>query len=115
MQIYMKLSQNDIDKLSVSIENARAARGLNYSQLAEISNVNQGQISRICHGKFKTISQNVMQICNTLGVSLVPHFEKNTDIETQDLPRLVGQITNGSSEIERKLARLLSALKEFSH
>lgn len=115
MQIYMKLSQNDIANLSASIEKARSLYGINYSQLAEKSCVNQGQVSRICRGKFKSVSQNVMQICNFLGVSLTPLFEKHAANETRDLPKLVGEITNGSPEIEQKLARLLGALKEFSH
>ncbi len=56
-----------------------------------------------------------MQICNFLDVSLTPLFEKHAVNEARDLPKLVGEITNGSPEIEQKLARLLGALKEFSH
>ncbi len=53
------------------IRRHRAKSPLSNSELAAIAEVDPGQTSRILDGKFRTLSGNVLRICNALGVD--PH------------------------------------------
>lgn len=108
MQISMKLKPKDIESLANRIEAKRLALGYSYSAIARISAVNQGQVSRICRGQFKTASGNVMQICMTLGVDV------KLD-EPADLSRIREAVLNlwdGTSVDAERITRLLSVVNE---
>lgn len=102
----MKLKPRDIETLASRIEARRVALGYNYSDIARLSGVNQGQVSRICRGQFKTRSSNVMQICMILRV-------ETGAVEPPDLVRLrdaVLDLWDGSSVDADRIARLLGAV-----
>lgn len=42
----------------------------NYSQVGEKLGVHASQVSRICRGEFRTLSQNVVRVCSTLSLSI---------------------------------------------
>ncbi|MER9504701.1 helix-turn-helix domain-containing protein [Mesorhizobium sp. M0579] len=55
------------------IAKRREKSGFSTSQLASLAGVDPGQTSRILDGQFRTISGNVLRICNALGFD--PHTE----------------------------------------
>lgn len=104
----MKLKQKEIDALSSRIERSRLAKELTYSAIARETGVNQGQVSRICRGKFKTKSSNVMQICILLNVDA-------EDDESADVTRIkdaVMKLWDGTSADADRITRLLAAVSE---
>ena len=104
----MKLKPKDIEALANRIESKRMALGFNYSDVARITGVNQGQVSRICRGLFKTTGGNVMQICMSLGVDL-------TQEGSSDLVRLrdaVLDLWDGTSVDADRITRLLGIVGE---
>ena len=70
MQRCMKIDSPSRGKLVAAIQERVAASGLSYSEIARVSEVDVGQVSRICRGQFKTVSQNVVQICKALGLTM---------------------------------------------
>ncbi|WP_017996756.1 helix-turn-helix domain-containing protein [Rhizobium leguminosarum] len=104
----MKLKPEDIESLANRIEAKRLASGYSYSDIARISAVNQGQVSRICRGQFKTASGNVMQICMMLGV------DAKLD-EPADFVRIQEAVLNlwdGTSVDAERITRLLGVVNE---
>jgi hypothetical protein len=67
----MKPSRDEREKLVDMIRQQRAKLSLTNAQLALIADVDPGQTSRIVEGKFRTLSGNVLRICNVLGVDPV--------------------------------------------
>lgn len=68
MQICMKLASESKRALVDEIRDQMSARRLSASDLASISGVNQGQVSRILAQDFTAVSHNVLQICIELGI-----------------------------------------------
>jgi predicted XRE-type DNA-binding protein len=71
MQISMKLASESKRVLVTEIRSRMEARRLNTSTMAQACRVDQSQISRVLAGDFKSISQNIMQICIHLGIDPV--------------------------------------------
>jgi len=67
----MKPNLSERENLAGRIRQALEKSALSNSELAALALVDPGQTSRIVDGKFRTLSGNVMQICNVLGVD--PH------------------------------------------
>lgn len=105
----MKLKLKDIDSLAARIEEKRTVLGYSYSELARLSRVNQGQVSRICRGQFKTFSGNVMQICMLLGVS---NDEEKDQSDSARIKDAVMSIWDGTAADADKITRLLSVVGE---
>ena len=68
MQICMKLASESKRMLVAEIRGRMEARKLNPTRLAQISGVNQSQISRVLAADFRGFSHNIMQICINLGI-----------------------------------------------
>jgi transcriptional regulator with XRE-family HTH domain len=68
MRICMKLSSDSRRMLVDEMHSQMSARKLSFTRLAQISGVDQSQISRVLAGDFKSVSHNVMQICMNLGI-----------------------------------------------
>src|SRR3546814_3595133 len=77
----MKETEKELWALRGQIAKARADSSLSDAEIAQISRVHPSQVSRICRGSFRTISNNVVQICNVLEVPMqaipVPWIEEN--------------------------------------
>lgn len=69
----MKPNQEEREKLAGLIRRRRAKTALSNAELAAIASVDPGQTSRILDGQFRTVSGNVLRICNALGID--PHGE----------------------------------------
>lgn len=67
----MKPTREERGKLASLIRRHRATSPLSNGELAAIARVDPGQTSRILDGKFRTLSGNVLRICNALGFD--PH------------------------------------------
>lgn len=72
----MKPNREEREKLADLIRQQRGKSALSNNQLAALAGVDPGQTSRILGGQFRTISGNVLRICNVLGVD--PHDETPT-------------------------------------
>lgn len=64
----MKPNQEEREKLAGLIRQRWTKSALSNAQLAVLAGVDPGQTSRILDGQFRTISGNVLRICNVLGV-----------------------------------------------
>ncbi len=69
----MKPNREEREKLAGLIRQQRSKSSLSNSQLAALADVDPGQTSRILDGQFRTVSGNVLRICNALGLD--PHGE----------------------------------------
>ncbi|MAO17796.1 helix-turn-helix transcriptional regulator [Citromicrobium bathyomarinum] len=69
MQICMESTPSELKALKRQIAAAAAREGLSYAKIARICGVHSSQVSRICRGEFRRISQNVLQVCSALGLS----------------------------------------------
>jgi hypothetical protein len=68
MHICMKLASESKRMLVSEIRAQMGARQLRVTHLSLVCGVDQSQISRVLGGDFKSLSHNVMQICNNLGI-----------------------------------------------
>jgi predicted transcriptional regulator len=102
----MKLNPGAQKRLVAAINGRRRKMGLSVSRLAEVSGVEQSQTSRICSGRFSSVSSNVMQICITLGLQPEPHGI----LLSQVLATRLASLWDGSTEDEDKLLKLLDAV-----
>src|SRR3546814_19182577 len=88
MQICMKATEKELEALRGQIAKARADSSLSDAEIAQISRVHPSQVSRICRGSFRTISNNVVQICNVLEVPMqaipVPWIEENNSWRSEE-------------------------------
>src|SRR3546814_2730438 len=117
MQICMKATEKELEALRVQIAKARADSSLSDAELAQISRVHPSQVSRICRGSFRTISNNVVQICNVLEVPMqatpVPWIEENNSWRKLEasVRKLWDNTPEGADRIvrDRKSTRLKSS------
>ena len=58
------------DNLKSKISDRASEIGLTYSELASKTGIHPSQVSRICHGEFKTRSANVLKVCTELGIKV---------------------------------------------
>lgn len=104
----MKLKSHEIETLVTRIESRRLALGYNYSEISRLSGVNQGQVSRICRGHFKTASGNVMQICMILGIEI----QSGEQHDFVRLKEAILGVWDGTSADADRISRLLSVVGE---
>ncbi|MER9302911.1 helix-turn-helix transcriptional regulator [Mesorhizobium sp. M0496] len=104
----MKPSSKQIRDLQKRIFLARTKRNLSYADLAKMARVHASQVSRICAGDFKTLSNNVVQICKMLRVK-VPRLEEEDDMDAEwakahaSLRRIWDETPEGAATIRRVL------------
>jgi hypothetical protein len=120
MQVCMRLQPDQIAELSAKIEQAMGDKPWNFSALAarlpEGSKVHVSQVSRICRGKFRTLSGNVVQVCKALNVSLdgvVSPPPRSTDPLQREIERNALALWDRTPEGADRVVRLLRQLSEF--
>lgn len=87
---------------------------VNYSEIGRKAGVHPSQASRICRGEFKSVSQNVVQICSALGIVIDGFAAAETsDPATAMLIRSVLNVWKGTREDAAKVAELLDGLASF--
>jgi hypothetical protein len=108
MLICMKPTGKQLKALQQRISGKCAKSRLSNADIGRLANVHPSQVGRICAGNFKTISNNVVQICKVLKVK-VPKLdeEANMDIEwakaNASLRRIWDQTPEGAALIRRML------------
>ncbi|WP_414638147.1 helix-turn-helix domain-containing protein [Azospirillum sp.] len=117
MLICMKPTSKQLSDLQARIAEAKVQKGLSWAQIGRIANVHPSQVGRICSGRFKTFSHNVVQVCEALGVS-VPHLEPDTEgvvpewaVAQSSMRRIWDETPEGAKAI----AKLLNAIADLQH
>lgn len=115
MQICMKLSPETTRKLKVDIAAKHAECGLSYSEIGRISQVHTSQVSRICRGKFSTLSHNVVQVCKALGLPMetAAVTARGEDAYARELTSKVLALWDRTPADAERLSRLLGQLAEL--
>ncbi|WP_347302145.1 helix-turn-helix transcriptional regulator [Croceibacterium sp. TMG7-5b_MA50] len=111
----MKPSNKQLELVSDSIAAAYADQKLSNAEIGRIAGVHPSQVGRICSGKFKTFSHNVVQICKALGVK-VPRLEPDageTDPEWAQAQSSMRRVWDETPEGARVIARMLNAVAEL--
>ena len=111
----MKPTSKLLDNLQKNIAEAKARSGLSQAEIGRISRVHPSQVARICSGRFRTLSHNVVQICKALGVS-VPRLEPDVDglpPEWAAAQSSMRRIWDETPEGARTIAKLLNAVADL--
>ena len=111
----MKPDPTSSGKLKSEIRDYHAQSGLSYSEIGRIARVDPSQVSRICRGKFKTLSHNVVQVCRVLGLDLemVKLEAPVDDVFRQRLKNSVLDLWDRTPEDADRLVRLLRQLSDL--
>lgn len=98
-----------------AIQKRVADSGLSYSEIARAADVDVSQVSRICRGQFKTVSQNVVQICKVLGLKTDAPQDGLPSVNThfQRLQRGLNKLWDQTPEDADRLFQLLIQLAEI--
>ena len=114
MHICMQVKPGAITKLQQQLAERSASSGLSYSKIGENSGVHPSQVSRICRGDFKKLSQNVVQICSALGISIEGFIEaERADPAAARLINSVMSVWNRSKKDADRITRFLEQLGEL--
>lgn len=114
MLICMKLSSKQISDLQKRISRAREVKNLSYAEISEIARVHASQVSRICAGDFKTLSNNVVQVCKVLRVKAPKLDEKdNMDVEWAKAHASLRRIWDETPEGAATIRRMLDAIADL--
>jgi len=109
----MKPDSTSIEKLRSDIRRQFDAAGLSYSAIGDAAQVHTSQVSRICRGKFRTVSHNVVQVCKVLGVKIETVRMRNRS----DVEALGGRLQRGVLDVWDRTAtdadRLLRFLRDL--
>ena len=108
----MKANDSTIARLRLEIASAYARRGLTKAEIGRATRVDPGQVSRICRGQFKTISNNVVQICKLLGLKVesVALPPEEASPSWMRLKASMRQIWDQAPEGAERIARLLEEI-----
>lgn len=104
----MKPTSNQLRELHKRISTKYAESKLSKADLGRLANVHPSQAGRICAGDFKTISNNVVQICKVLKVN-VPKVGEEIEMDTEwakanaSLRRIWDHTPEGAAMIRRVL------------
>jgi transcriptional regulator with XRE-family HTH domain len=129
MQISMKPTRKERTDLERTIRQARKRSRLTNAALADLAKVDPSQVSRICRGDFRTISDSVVRICTALKVPITtraaspgvggpsqadetPVAEIRTDAAWARLEKSVRKVWDRTPQGADRLARVLEAAAE---
>ncbi len=114
MLICMKPTSNQLSELHKRISTKYAESKLSKADLGRLANVHPSQVGRICAGHFKTISNNVVQICKVLNVK-VPKVDEeiSMDAEWAKANASLRRIWNHTPEGAAIIRRVLDAIADL--
>lgn len=99
------------------LEASRQEKGLSFSALATLAGVDGGQACRICKGQFRTLSHNVVRICNVLGVRPPEEDLRSSPLKGDiNSERLIAELLatwDHTAEGAERLVDLLSAIRRI--
>ena len=112
----MKATPEALQKFKENLRSARKSSGRTLDEIGILADVHPSQVSRICNGQFKTITQNVMQICKALRVKVPGITVASTRSDTGPAtpwPRLeesLNRLWDGTPEGMERIATLLETV-----
>lgn len=113
MQIHMTVTLKSRRALVAEMTRRRVDLGLSYAEIARRTGVDPAQVNRICKGQFKSLSENVMQICMFLGIP-----EPHRPLTSVDLDRHRRQLEAGVLEMwdrtPQDAERILRLLRQLT-
>ena len=111
----MKPTNEERLDLARRIATARSDSPLSDAEIGRLSGVHPSQVGRICRGGFRTISNNVVQICCALGlpVRVVESSGTPADRSWQKLERSVHEAWDRTPEGAAKLVKILRAVADI--
>lgn len=104
----MKPTIKQLDALQRKIFEQRKKSGLSNAEIGKLAAVHPSQVGRICAGDFKTISNNVVQVCRVLKVR-VPRIAEKDRLDAEwaqanaSLRRIWDHTPQGATVIRRML------------
>lgn len=115
MQIRMNVTLESRRALVVEMTRRRADLGLTYAKIARGTGVDPSQVNRICKGQFKTLSENVMQICIFLGIPEPHRSFTSVDIDRhrRQLEAGVLEMWDRTPQDAERILRLLRQLTDL--
>ena len=115
IKMCMKATADQLAKLKERITEAVLKRRLSQHEISQLGQVHPSQVSRICRGEFKTLSNNVMQICNILELELetiaMPATE--LDVSWSRLEASLRKIWDNTPAGADKVVRMLDAIRKL--
>jgi hypothetical protein len=107
----------DTASLANRLQTAREKKCLSYAALGRLSGVDAAQAFRVCRGEFRTLSHNVMKICNALDVGPFTDDARSREpVGGQDSKRLVNELMatwDHTAAGADRLLRLLTAIRQI--
>lgn len=115
MLICMKLSTLEIGDLKMRIRERYEAQTLSYTEIGRMSKVDQSQVCRICTGKFRTISNNVVQVCKVLGVQVetVQIAPVDDDASWRRLETSLRNLWDQTPKGAKRIIKILDSMAEW--
>ena len=112
MQICMKLTANTRYEIAAAIKQKKESRALLVAHIARKTGIDPSQVSRICNGEFRTLSNHVVQICTYLGVD--PNRPLGVEVSSSNLAEqlkaAIIELWDGTPSGAEALLRLLNQL-----
>lgn len=115
MQICMKATEQQLSDLRTEIAAAHAASGLSKAEIGRLAKVDAAQVTRVLRGEFLTISNNVVQICKVLGLSVetVPPSARVEDAAWVKLEASVRRLWDETPQGAERIVTLLDTIADL--
>lgn len=111
----MKPALKELDDLKNRIRQSLKVQSRSYAELGRLATVDPGQVWRICSGDFRTISNNVVQVCKVLGVPVetVRTGLREDDVSWDRLELSLRNLWDQTPEGADRIARILDTMAEW--
>ena len=115
MLINMKPTRKQIRDLEKQLSRARKRNPLTNAEIGQLASVHPSQVGRICNGNFRTISNNVVQVCRVLGIELetVAKPARKRDTSWLRLESSIRNLWDQTPEGARRIAKILDKIAEL--
>lgn len=114
MLICMKPTSKQISTLQARIAKRMASDPISFADIARATGVNPSQVGRICKGDFKTFSDNLVQVCRVLKVT-IPRISPKEDIDKEwsKVHASVSRICREHPDGAKLIGRVLDAIADL--
>jgi hypothetical protein len=111
----MKLSQAEIDQLSLRLRSGLEKQRLTVTEVGRLARVHPSQVGRICRGEFRTMSYNVREVCRVLGLGPAPEKPAtSSDATWALLERELRELSKESPGRAKQLAKVMEAMTKLA-
>ncbi|MGB3723789.1 MAG: helix-turn-helix transcriptional regulator [Pacificimonas sp.] len=115
MQNHMKATAAQLMTLRKDLDSARISQGRTNAEIGRLAGVDPSQVSRICRGRFKRISYNVVQVCSVLGIKIetVALSPRSNDVSWRKLEASLRKLWDDTPQGAAKISRVLETIGNF--